>query len=218
MDNQVDILLDIDNKTINIELNNNSSKDVLERNLVFGCKIHGEQLEYGEKDYTKIGYTHQINLNNFPCNKESIKNTYYLRNENGEIMSKKLKIDYVDIAKASDKSYNGYNEKLARFCRAIITVKRKDLIKELGDIMEKEAKDKLVEKVDTYSKNKKMVKLYSKYTRQELEHNTLIREAELRGINKEKIEIAKKLLADGMDIDKVSKMTDLDIEKIEKLK
>ena len=92
------------------------------------------------------------------------------------------------------------------------------MIKELGDIMEKEAKDKLVEKVDNYSKNKKMVKLYSKYTRQELERNTLIREAELRGINQEKIEIAKNLLSMNMSNEDIVMATGLSIEEIEKLK
>ena len=84
--------------------------------------------------------------------------------------------------------------------------------------MEKEAKDKLVEKVDNYSKNKKMVKLYSKYTRQELERNTLIREAELRGINQEKIEIAKNLLSMNMSNEDIVMATGLSIEEIEKLK
>ena len=84
--------------------------------------------------------------------------------------------------------------------------------------MEKEAKDKLVEKVDNYSKNKKMVKLYSKYTRQELERNTLIREAELRGINQEKIEIAKNLLSMNMSNEYIVMATGLSIEEIEKLK
>ena len=84
--------------------------------------------------------------------------------------------------------------------------------------MEKEAKDKLVRKVDDYSKNKKMVKLYSKYSRSELERNTLIHEAEVRGINQGKVEIAKKLLDDGMNIEEIKDITSLDVKVIEDLK
>ena len=87
--------------------------------------------------------------------------------------------------------------------------------------MEKEAKDKLVEKVDNYSKNKKMVKLYSKYTRQELEHNTLIREAEIRGINqgidKRNVEIAKNLLNMNMSLEDISTATGLSIEEVKEI-
>ena len=40
-DKQVDIVLDLDDKKINIELNNNSSMDILKRNIVYASKVHG---------------------------------------------------------------------------------------------------------------------------------------------------------------------------------
>ena len=226
MDNQVDINLELDGKIINIELNNNGSQDILERNIVYLCKIHGKQLKYGEKDYSKIGYSYQINLNNFRCNEKDIKEEYYLKSKSGRILSEKIKIDLVDIAIASDKRYNKYNERLARFLRAIVSIKKEELEKELGDIMESEAKEKLVNQVEEYSNDEEVVTLYSKYTRQELERNTLIHDALVKGRNEgieegslnKSIEIAKNLLNNNISIDIISDSTGLSIEEIEKLK
>ena len=92
--------------------------------------------------------------------------------------------------------------------------------------MEKEAQDKLVDTLDTYSQDEEVIALYSKYSKEELERNTLINEAKRnglkegleKGINQSKIEIAKNLINDNVDISIISNATGLSIKEIEDLK
>ena len=86
---QVDLVLDLKGEKINIELNNDLSKGKENRNIVYASKIHGNQLKEGERDYNNILKTLQINLNNFSSNKEKLRETYYLRNEEGKTLTKK---------------------------------------------------------------------------------------------------------------------------------
>lgn len=71
---EIDLLLNYKGKKINIELSNKySSKGVIDRNIVYACNIHSRQLKSGDKNYSDIKETIQINLNNFSCNERDIK-------------------------------------------------------------------------------------------------------------------------------------------------
>ncbi len=70
---QIDLLVDIKGEKINIELSNQSSRGVKERNIVYACNIHSGQLKYGDTNYTRIAKTIQIQLNNYRCNEKNIK-------------------------------------------------------------------------------------------------------------------------------------------------
>ena len=59
---QVDLLLSLKDKKINIEISNTSSIGRKERDLVFLSKVHGGQLKYRD-DYSNIGSSWQIRLN-----------------------------------------------------------------------------------------------------------------------------------------------------------
>lgn len=186
---QVDLILDLNGEKINIELNNDLSQGKENRNVVYASKIHGSQLKVGEKNYLKILRTLQINLNNFNSNEKKLRETYYLRNEEGKILSKKFQIDYIDLEKADKNLYNEDEKKLARWCRVIKSKTRENLKKELGEgLMKKETKEKLVEEVEKYTDDEEVFALYSNYTREELERNTIIEEAR---IAKEEAKVAK---------------------------
>ena len=101
--------------------------------------IHGKQLKYQDKNYSKIKNTVQININNFSCNDKKEVETYYLRNKQGKILTEKFRIDIIDVAKLSKKDYNGNKKKLAKFCRALNATTLGDFKKEIEGIMEKEA-------------------------------------------------------------------------------
>ena len=116
-DKQIDLLVDLDGEKINIELNNRKSQGIIDRNIVYVCEVHGKQLNYKDNEYSDISRTIQINLNNFKCNKNGkLVDTYYLRNEDGEVLTEKFRIDYVDLVNAKEKIYNEEEEKLAKFC------------------------------------------------------------------------------------------------------
>ena len=230
-DKQVDLLVDLDGEKINIELNNRQSLGIIDRNVVYVCEVHGKQLKYKDNDYSNISRTIQINLNNFKCNKNGkLVDTYYLRNEDGEILTEKFRIDYVDLVNAKENRYNEHEEKLARFCRAINAETMTDFKKEIGGIMEKKAEDKLIDEVDKYSKDDEVIALYSAYSREELERNTLLKEGKEKarkeglaegraeGIAEANLEIAKKMLDLNISISDILKVTSLSENEILALK
>ena len=236
---QVDLVLDLKGEKINIELNNDLSKGKENRNIVYASKIHGNQLKEGERDYNNILKTLQINLNNFSSNKEKLRETYYLRNEENKILTKKFQIDYVDLEKANENIYNEDEKLLAKWCRVITSKTKEKLKEEIGEgLMEKETKEKLVDEVEKYTDDDEVYVLYSNYTREELEKNTLLddvrrakeelkrakkeAEEELKQAKKEakeqKFEIVKNLLKENIDINTIIKVTGFTKKEIENIK
>ena len=232
---EIDLLVDIDGKKINIELNNNYYEGIRERNIVYICKVHGGQLKTSDNSYKNINNSVQINLNRNKCNEKKLIDSYYIMNENGKKLSEKLRIDLVDIAKAEEKEYNESDERLAKFLRALTSLSIEEIEKELGeDVMEKESKEKLLDEVEKYNEDEEIVELYSNYSKTELEINTFIEEIkeakeELKQAKEEveqakeeakliKENIVKKMLEDNLDNETISKYTGLTIEKIEELK
>ena len=236
-DKQVDLIVDIDGEKTNIELNNNSSVGITNRNLVMACSIHGKQLKYQDRNYSKIKKTVQININNFACNNNKAIETYYLRNEDGSVLTKKFRIDVVDVAKITKKEYNGSNKKLSKFLKALNVKNLSDFKREIGGIMEKEAENKLIDDVDKYSRDDEVIALYSAYSKQELEHNTIlfekIEEATEKatkeglekgleqgleeGMKQKNLEIAKKMVEEKLETSVITKITGLSTKEIENL-
>ena len=222
---QVDLLLEYRGEKINIEINNYYSKGITDRNIVYASYIHGKQLDYEDNTYSNINKTIQINLNNIRTN-STLRERYFFRNDKNTILSEKFEIDQIDMVLARDICYNDYSNKLARWCMVLTSKTKEEFKKYLGeDLMEKEAKEKLEEKTSKMSDDEEVYALYSAYTKEELEKNTLIEEAEQRGheqgtqegIKNRNIEIARNLKNIGVSIDDISKATSLTKEEIEKL-
>ena len=173
---QIDLLVELDNQIINVEMNNGISKPgVIDRNVVYASKIHGSQLKYGENDYSKIGKTIQINLNS-DYNQERLRERYYLKNEEGKILTEKLEIDMLDLKLGSkmcyDKSSRYY--RLARWCKVFTATSKEEFENALGDdLMSKKSKEKLVEEVEKYCSDEEAIEIYTGYSKQEMEYNTL---------------------------------------------
>ncbi len=221
---EIDLLLNYKGKKINIELSNKySSKALIDRNIVYACNIHSRQLKSGDKNYSDIKETIQINLNNFSCNERDIKEEYYLTTYYGKIISKKFRIDFVDIEMGCKMWYPNINNKLSRWCKVITARNEEELREVLGeDLMEDTSKTKLVGEINKLSSDNEYVELYTELSREELEKNTLMIEAEEKGIEKgieiEKINIAKGMLNENIDIDIISKITGLSIDEIKNIK
>ncbi len=95
--------------------------------------------------------------------------------------------------------------------------------------MEEKAKEALVEEVDKYSSDDEVVALYSAYSKEELERNTVLneerKEAREEGFNEgfndgseKKLQIIKNMLKENIDINIISKVTNLSILEIQKIK
>ena len=100
----------------------------------------------------------------------------------------------------------------------ILSKTEKELREALGgDLMENEAKEKVIDEVNRYSTDEEVIQIYTKYSKEEMERNTFIEDARREGIKEGIIEIAKTMLKDNLSLDDISKYTKLSIEEIEKL-
>ena len=233
---QVDLILDLKGDKINIELNNNFTEGMIERNIVYACNIHGRQLRYGDNSYSNITKIIQINFNvSKKYQTDKLIEKYELKGEEGNILSKKIRIDVINVHKSLEKCYTERDEKIARWCKLMIVDTKNELEKTLGDdLMEENAKEKLVNEVEKYSTDEEVVALYSAYTREELERNTVlederkeareeglkegIQEGIKEGIKEGKEDIAKKMIEENFDVSMISKLTGLSLDKIQKIK
>lgn len=230
---QVYLILDLDDKIINIELNNEFPKGKIDRNVAYLSNIHSRNLKFGDKTYNKINKTHQINLISVSCNEDRIIEEYFLKNEKGKKLTEKIQIDLVDMEKAKEKCYthSKQEENISKWCEAILT-DNKDIFKEkVGEMnMSKETKDKLVKRVEELSEDEEWIGLYTELSDREMTYNTMIEDAQNEGLksgmekgikqgSKEAtINIAKNLLNLGINLEDISKATGLSKEEIENLK
>ena len=181
---EVDLLLNYKGKKINIEMSNNKSDGVINRNIVYLCKIHGNQLKSGDKSYSKIHDTIQIMFNNFDIDDE-LRTTWYLRNDDGKILTSKLRIDIINLAKGKDLCYTG-SEKvdyIINWCKLLTTNEKQNVKHISSQIMSHKSTDMLVNNMSMLSEEDEMVRLYTKLSRREMEYNTYIAEATEEGYN-----------------------------------
>ena len=218
---QIDLLLEYHGDLINIELNNNSGEGIKERNLVYACSVHASQLEYGDNSYKKINKTIQINLNTKPNSTGLLIDKYNLKNEYNKTYSDKLVIYMIDISLGVDMCYNGTSDKLAKWCYVLTSQTEDELGKYLGDIMNEKEQNQLVDEMNKLSSNEKVIALYSAYSREELERNTLIIEAEEKGIEKGRQEginqAIKQMYQNKMDILEIAKILNKTEEEIKNI-
>ena len=220
---QVDLIIHFGSELINIELSNRGSESITERNVVSACSIHSRQLKYGDNSYAHIERTLQIQLNNFRCNEKNIKESFFLINKNGEILSKKFQIDVIDMVLGSKLWYTSKDEKLTRWCKVFTATTEKELKEAIGDdLMSKESNEKLIEEIDKYSKDEEIIGLFMKLPKRELEQNTFIEEARIKGmkqgIEQKNKETAKKMIEEKFDIETIMEITGLSKEEVEQIK
>ena len=224
---EVDLLLNYQGKKINIEMSNSASDGVINRNVVYLCKIHGRQLKTNDINYSRINDTIQIMFNNFDTDND-LKTTWYLRDDAGNILTSKLRIDIINLVKGKDLCYTG-SEKvdyLINWCK-LLTTSNKDNVKNISyQIMSHKSTNTLMSNMSMLSEENEMVRLYTKLSRREMEYNTLIAEATEKGlkegiekgIEQNNLEIAKKMLKENIEVETISKITGLTKEEIAKLK
>ena len=217
---QVDLVLKLGSKKINIELSTRMSEGIMNRNIVFACNVHSRSYKYGENDYSNIESTIQVNLiydKRYHGNAK-LKETYYLRDEKGNILSENFRIDVLDMEKGTRMCYTDRETKLARWCKAFVSETVEEFEEAIGEIMEENTKEQLKEEVMKYSQDEEVIALYSAYTKEELERNTLINDAKKEGLKEGKIAIVQNMLKKNMDISVISEISGLSEEEIEGLK
>ena len=102
----VDFACELEGEVYNIEMNNNTSISSLERNVSYVHELYKSKMQRGGTyNYQK---TIQINLNNFSfLGNDKTMEEYQLRNEDGVILTDKIKIIFIYFPKIRKKLYNG---------------------------------------------------------------------------------------------------------------
>ena len=221
----VDLLCKIKGKIINVEVNNNTSKSLLERNLAYMFSLyHGDMKEGSKYRFNSII---QININNFRFSgKKDVLEECYITNirklpkniNDFDIYSNKIRIINIYLPNINKKEYN----KLKLYEKLLLIFNENDegLLNDLSEgdeIMEKYVKDS-----KEASEQDEVIGMYNEEI-----HKEKLRLAEIdefrelgheEGVREKAIETAKKMLQKGYNITDISECTDLSIEKVEKLK
>ena len=112
----VDMLVNLDGKVYNIEMNNNASKTMLERNLDYNNRIYHSKRVTGSK--YEYQYTIQFNINNFTFKgNDSTIEEYYIQNQK-YILTDKIKFVFIYLPNIRKKYYN--KEKLSNLERLLM--------------------------------------------------------------------------------------------------
>ena len=221
---RVDLLAQVGDMKINLEVNNCATKETMERNLEYLCRLYGEQVTSGKSE--EHAFCIQFNLNNFaPTNGRDFE-ICCIRTEEGRLAFEKFIIVQIYLPALEKKYKKLYNRDINK-----LTEKERFLLM-LMTTNEKESKrlcvkgDKIMEEYQTEAKevshNKAVLNKYSK----EWEDEQRAKEREYigeergyaKGIEQSRKEIAKKMLEKNMDIEDIVEISSLSKEEVEEIK
>lgn len=216
----VDLLCKIKGKILNVEVNNNTSKSSLERNLGYMFSLYSANMKRGHK--YNFNEVIQVNLNNFRFRgRKDVLEECYITNINHipkdindfQIYSNKIRIINIYLPNIRKKDYN----KLKLYEKLLLIFNENDnqLLKNLskGD----EIMEKYVKESKEASEQDEVIGMYDKELHDErlrLAENDEYRE---KGFKEGIKETALKMLQDNLDLDTISKYTELSIEELKSL-
>ena len=215
----VDLIVKIDGVIYNIEMNNNYQKTYIERNIEYITELYKSSRKIG--DSYKYEYIYQININNFTFkDREKTSEVFMIRNEEGEVLTDKIKIMHLYLPKILNKYYN--KEKLSELEKLMLVFNLTNK-NELNDIIgENKIMEEYKKEALDASHSEEVIGLYDKELEDEFLKRATYQEGIEKGIekgieqgkNKKSIEIAKIMLDKNMDISLISEITKLSKEEI----
>ncbi|MBN1069251.1 Rpn family recombination-promoting nuclease/putative transposase [Clostridium botulinum] len=202
------------NEIINIEIQLKNEYNMIKRSLYYWSKLYEEQLGEGE-DYSKLQRTICINILNFKYLKnDRFHNAYRLKEvDTNEELTDVEEIHFIEIPKLDDEC----DEKdllvaWTEFLKNPESEKVRNLEMSIEEI--REAKDELIK----ISNDKKQRELYEMRAKILKDKASALNEAERKGVEQGKIEVAKNLLKMGLSVDQILTGTGLTIEEITTIK
>lgn len=227
---KTDIIVSIKNSILSLEMNKDYYEGLMIKNGSYYSKLETEQFERGDNylDYKQII---QINFDDF--NKYKGKKLVYefmmREKDTNEVETDLIKSYHIDLTYLNNKEYNECREieKLCLMFKEEISKYEKEIRKD--DIM-----DRAYEELESISKDEKIIGLYDAEAVQRKVMNTRLLYAEKvgreqgieqgtqegikEGVQKEKIEIAKSMLKENLELSLISKITGLSLDQINQLK
>ena len=196
--------------SLNIEVNNNSSLEVLERNMEYAHRLYSKKIKRGEENYQ---YTQviQFNLNNFAFKgNDKIVDIYTVTNGDNIGLSNKLIFVQIYVPNLRKKWYTKGMKSLSEEEKYILALVEMDLDK-LNDLGGENIMDEYVKEAEEVSFEGGVGEAYDK--------EWALRDQGYReGIKERNIEIAKNLLKNKVDISIIASSTGLTEEEINSLK
>ena len=223
---QVDLLLTLDNmkKNINIEIDKEKSDRIKNRNTVYVGKIAGELNKKEGDDYSMISSTTQIafNINTKPQIKGLLIDEQRIMSVNtGKLFSDKIEIDEINMSVVDELDYNLLEEKEKIVYNFIKMLQSEDVteFERISErLMEKEESKDLTKQVEELSQDVRYVEMEGAYENDDDYWEDIVREKTLNAHHESKIETAKKMLEEKLNINLISKCTNLSIEEINNIK
>ena len=219
----------IDNTSLNIEVNNNSSLEILERNIEYAYRLYSKKIKRGEReyDYTQVI---QFNLNNFSFKgNDKIIDIYGVKNDSDLTLSDKIIFVQIYVPNLRKKWYNEGIESLNEAEKYILALVEMDIekLKSLGgeELMEeyvKEAEEVSFEGGVGESYDKEWALKDQAYRDgEEAGEKKGKEEGRKEGLEEgsttKAIEIARNLLKNKIDISIIAQSTGLSIDEINSL-
>ncbi|MEG1015740.1 MAG: PD-(D/E)XK nuclease family transposase, partial [Bacilli bacterium] len=213
-----DVIVEVENHTINIEMNSSLSSALLYKNAMYIANILASTPIKGQR-YNTDKIAVQINFN---AKKDILFKTKSIIHkcmvtdiETNEIANKNIIVFHIDLDYLKNLWYHNYSKltKLEKYLFLIICDETKDYEvckKNLGD-------DKIMEKafetLEQISQDDELVGFYDKEEQDRLIMNTAIEISHKEG----KEEVIKNMLKNNLDINLISKYTNLSTDEITKI-
>lgn len=209
-DYRLDIVLKKDNYIVNIEMNYNPTEYSSIKNHTYLYRLAGNPYISGE-DYKNI-YVTQINFNNGYCkdNKDIKLSLYEFVDKKHDLLIEGIKDYEIYLGNCKEICYNEENL-LENYLAMFTCTSYEEMRKFAGN--HREAID-IVDELERLSQDKYFGALYDAGVVQKKLENS----AKEEGIKEGIIQTAKSMLKDNLDIEKISKYTNLTIDEINNLK
>lgn len=210
-----------DNTKINIEMQVENLHNTIERSVFYQSGLYQESLTKGMQ-YIQVFKTIGIWITNYEVFKEGPFHEIarLKRDYENIILTDKYELHYIQLSKFKEKCKR-ISTKLEQWLTFIINENVEE-IKMVNNKYIKKA-EKELEYLSGDEETRRLAYLREKAIRDELAAIAQAKEEGIsegisQGISQEKIKIAKKMLAENIDIDTISKITELTKEEIENIK
>ena len=228
--------------SLNIEVNNNSSLEVLERNMEYAHRLYSKKIRRGEENYQ---YTQviQFNLNNFAFKgNDKIVDIYTVTNDDNIGLSNKLIFVQIYVPNLRKKWYTKGIKSLSEEEKYILALVEMDLDK-LNDLGGENIMDEYVKEAEEVSFEGGVGEAYDKeWALRDQGYRDGLSQGKAEGFSQGKAEgreegkaegisegisegkienkkeIAKNMLSKAMEVELISEITGLSIEEIKNLK
>ena len=228
----VDLLIESDNKMFNVEINNRPHDYNNDRNLGYLANLYGKSIDKSN-DYKKINSCIQLNITSGKKDIE-LKSKYLLvdtLNESKNIWTDNFIIYEINVDLLKKLYYNKDIKSINKYKPVIMLTLNKEELEEfsLGDERIMEYKDKVnelnsdddfvtfISREEDQEKTENALRTIISEKNEELKNSKEELKAQKTKLNNVKIDIARNLKENNIDIKIISDTTGLTIEEIEKL-